>query len=141
MPDLAAAYHYLSLKGETVMHLEDLIAKNNELLTWNNMLLERLEKTLAAMKNSEAVEPSAAPAPAPDPDPATTPAPTEEKTALTITQVRAHVVKLKDDKGAPAVLRLLERYGAAKVSDVKPDDYARLIADINDILNVSEEAA
>ncbi len=59
--------------------------------------------------------------------PSPTPAPT-------LDDIRHAVLAMNDKMGKPTVLRLLKRYGANKVSEIKSADYAAVIADVNEHL-------
>lgn len=65
-------------------------------------------------------------------------APTEtkqaEQQAPTYDDVKAKVLTLSKDKGRDQVVAILQRYGVAKAPDLKPEQYADIIADIDAII-------
>lgn len=64
----------------------------------------------------------------PEPEAVSEPAPKAEKPALTIEDVRAALQeKMKDHR--KEVQALLLKYDSGKLSGVKPEDYAALVAD------------
>lgn len=83
----------------------------------------------------------AASTPAPAPEPAPAPAPAPEQTiddlfdsaepppAYTIDDVKGALQKLSAAKGLNAAKGLLAQYGAARISEVKVDAWAKFIAD------------
>ncbi len=57
-----------------------------------------------------------------------------EKPALTIEDLRAKLKKLGEAKDHDTVFDLLKKHGAQKASEVKPELYAVVIADIDAVL-------
>ena len=54
----------------------------------------------------------------------------EESPAYTIEQVRAAFTKYAKQNGKDAAKALLEKFGAAKVTELKPDDYAAVMKEV-----------
>lgn len=54
----------------------------------------------------------------------------EESPAYTIEQVRAAFTKYARQNGKDAAKALLEKFGAAKVTELKPDDYAAVMKEV-----------
>jgi hypothetical protein len=54
--------------------------------------------------------------------------------APTYDDVKAKVLELSKDKGRDQVVALLQRHGVAKAPDLKPEQYAAVIADVDAIL-------
>lgn len=119
--------------------LEQAIAKQNELLQRNNELLKDLTALLAAIYSdppteADISETSAAPeVPAADvPHPAETEPVTEEPAPETtkapaLDDVRKALMELSKVKGRDAARAMVESFGAAKVGELKADDYAAVI--------------
>lgn len=59
---------------------------------------------------------------------------TEEKPSYTLADVRAALVAYTDGKGKAATLRLLGRFHASKLSEVGEDNYADIIAEVQDAI-------
>lgn len=54
--------------------------------------------------------------------------------APTYDDVKAKVLALSKDKGREPTVQLLERHGVAKAPDLKPEQYAAFIADVDAIM-------
>lgn len=67
------------------------------------------------------------------------PAPTQEKAATTDSEITADTLRAawaaKKDAGAKtaAIIGIFEKYGVKKVDEIKAEDYAAVLADINAI--------
>lgn len=88
-------------------------------------LVEELEKENKAITPEEAhegVEIFAPPAPAEE---------TEEEPAYTIEQVRAAFTKYAKQNGKEAAKKLLEKFGAGKVTELKKTDYAAIMKEVD----------
>lgn len=84
---------------------------------------QKPEKKKGAAKNATP--------PAPEPAPAPTPTPATEPTALTPEHVRAALLKVSDKFGADGfskVAEVLAPFGIQKVKDIKPEQYAEVVA-------------
>lgn len=58
-----------------------------------------------------------------------------EAAAPTYDDVKTKVLELSKDKGRDQVVALLQRHGVAKAPDLKPEQYAAVIADVVAILD------
>lgn len=56
---------------------------------------------------------------------------TEEEPAYTIEQVRAAFTKYAKQNGKEAAKKLLEKFGAGKVTELKPEDYAAVMKGVS----------
>lgn len=56
---------------------------------------------------------------------------TEEEPAYTIEQVRAAFTKYAKQNGREAAKKLLEKFGAGKVTELKPEDYAAVMKGVS----------
>ena len=56
---------------------------------------------------------------------------TEEEPAYTIEQVRAAFTKYAKQNGKEAARKLLEKFGAGKVTELKPEDYAAVMKGVS----------
>lgn len=65
---------------------------------------------------------------------AATTATSADAAAPTYDDVKAKVLELSKDKGRDQVVALLQRHGVAKAPDLKPEQYAAVITDVEAIL-------
>ena len=56
---------------------------------------------------------------------------TEDEPAYTIEQVRAAFTKYAKQNGKEAAKKLLEKFGAGKVTELKPEDYAAVMKGVS----------
>jgi hypothetical protein len=86
-------------------------------------------ETPAAPAPTPEVTPEVAPEPTPQPEPEAQKAETAtEPKAVTIDDARQALRDLFNAKGATLASELLKEFGAIRVSDVKPEDYAKFVA-------------
>lgn len=85
------------------------------------------KKAAPAAASVAAASPTPQAAPTPQPAAASTPVATAA--APTIEQARKLVIELGQKKGREAVMTLLTKFGASKLPEVPPHQYAALIAD------------
>lgn len=88
-------------------------------------------KAAPAAASVAAASPTTEAAPTPQPAAAPTPAPAAAANlaAPTIEQARKLVIELGQKKGRDAVMALLTKFGASKLPEVPPHQYAAVIAD------------
>lgn len=72
--------------------------------------------------DEEQTKPAAKPEPEPEP---------EKAPAYTIEQVRAAFTKYAKTNGKDAAKALLEKHGAAKVTELKPEDYTAVMKEVS----------
>lgn len=72
--------------------------------------------------DEEQTKPAAKPEPEPEP---------EKAPAYTIEQVRAAFTKYAKTNGKDAAKALLEKHGAAKVTELKPEDYTSVMKEVS----------
>lgn len=88
---------------------------------------------------SPAVEPAEAPVadakeePTPEPEPATAPA-TAAQATPTAAECKAKLIELRNKAGSKAVRELLKAHGAMTVPELKPEDYAAIMAEAEEAL-------
>lgn len=80
-------------------------------------------------KAEEPVEPKAEEPPPPADPPAVEPAADE---GPQLEEVQHAAVKFAEAKGKTVFVELLSKYGANKLSDLKPDQYAAMLKDLSD---------
>lgn len=83
---------------------------------------QRQEEAPAKKPRAKKEPEQAAPAPAPEPAPA--------KPAVTLEQVRAMCASKSQVGKAPEVKQLLQKFGAAKLTDVDPAKFADLLTEV-----------
>ena len=106
-------------------------------LTLNDMTIESANAVLALLLGRGAAEKAPAPddgIPLFDDTPsaaedyaAETAEETADETAYTIEQVRTAFTKYAKQNGKEAAKKLLEKFGAAKITELKPEDYAAVM--------------
>lgn len=84
--------------------------------------MQKAEKSAAAEQAQEGVEIFAPPTPAED-----LTEETEEEPEYAIEQVRAAFTKYAKQNGKEAAKKLLEKFGAGKVTEIKAGDYAAVM--------------
>ena len=87
--------------------------------------LEKADKPVTPEEAHEGVEIFAPPSPAED-----LMEETEEEPAYTIEQVRAAFTKYAKTNGKEAAKKLLEKFGAGKVAELKKGDYAAIMKEV-----------
>lgn len=110
-------------------------------LTLNDMTIENANAVLALLLGRRSTEEKGTAEKAPAPDDGIplfedTPAEdlmeeTEEEPEYTIEQVRAAFTKYAKTNGKDAAKALLEKHGAAKVTELKPEDYAAVMKEVS----------
>lgn len=110
-------------------------------LTLNDMTIENANAVLALLLGRRSTEEKGTAEKAPAPDDGIplfedTPAEdlmeeTEEEPEYTIEQVRAAFTKYAKTNGKDAAKALLEKHSAAKVTELKPEDYAAVMKEVS----------
>lgn len=123
--------------GKLTIYQEE--SKMTATLTLNDLTIEQASAVLTLldeMKNCtitpeearNGVEIFAPPTPAPAEELTEE---TEEEPAYTIEQVRAAFTKYAKQNGKEAAKKLLEKFGAGKVTELKPEDYAAVMKEVS----------
>lgn len=88
--------------------------------------MQKADKPVTPEEAREGVEIFAPPTPAEDYTEET-----EEEPAYTIEQVRAAFTKYAKQNGKEAAKKLLEKFGAGKVTELKPEDYTAVMKEVS----------
>lgn len=88
--------------------------------------MQKADKPVTPEEAREGVEIFAPPTPAEDYTEETA-----DEPAYTIEQVRAAFTKYAKQNGKEAAKKLLEKFGAAKVTELKPEDYAAVMKEVS----------
>lgn len=118
------------------MSLEAKIQRNNELLELQLALMEQL---IIELRNGAPSAQAVSVGPALNEEQKQDRADASNDD-VSIDDVRKAIVKLTDAHGRPAVVRLFTKFGANKVSELKPEDYKQVLDAIDSIL-ADQEAA
>lgn len=126
------------------MTLDEIIEAGEELVASYKKTASTAEIILNAVKDLKELFSSAAPAAIPqqapvakEPKPGAAPEPaqTAQEKTYSFQEVRGVMAGLSG-KGKKAEARdLLKKYGASRLSEIKPEDYAALVADVEVIAN------
>ena len=109
----------LRMIGKNIMLIADAIYKEDEPAAVEEKPKKRTRKTAKAEPKTESVEEK----PAPEAEPV----PEEKKPEITFQQVRAVLAQKSREGYTSAVKNIIEYFGAEKLSDIKPENYAEVL--------------
>lgn len=120
-----------------LMHLTQVVTESY--VTALQQLLDAYNKpdpVVAAPAPKPAPEPTPQAAPAkPDPAPAPAPAPEPEPKPVTMEEVRAALIEVRETKGTDVLKACFDSVGAARLTDVDARDYEKLLVKAKEVLN------
>ena len=126
------------------MTLDEIIEAGEELVASYKKTASTAEIILNAVKELKELFSSAAPAAIPQqapvtkeptPVPKSEPAPAAEAKTYSFQEVRGIMAGLSGKGKKAEAKNLLQKYGASRLSEIKPEDYAALVADAEVIAN------
>lgn len=129
--------NYAMTLDEIIEAGEELVASYKKTASTAEIILNAVKdlKDLFSSAASASIPQQAPVAKDPKPDAAPEPAPTAEEKTYSFQEVRGVMAGLSG-KGKKAEARdLLKKYGASRLSEIKPEDYAALVADAEVITN------
>ncbi len=109
----------LRMIGKNIMLIADAIYKEDEPAVVEEKPKKKTRKTAKAEPKTETVEEEAAPEAEPVPE--------EKKPEITFQQVRAVLAQKSREGYTSAVKNIIEYFGAEKLSDIKPENYAEVL--------------
>ena len=109
----------LRMIGKNIMLIADAIYKEDEPAEVDEKPKKRTRKAAKAEPKTESVEEK----PAPEAEPV----PEEKKPEITFQQVRAVLAQKSREGYTSAVKNIIEYFGAEKLSDIKPKNYAEVL--------------
>ena len=109
----------LRMIGKNFLIIADCIYKEDEPAAIEEKPKKRTRKTAKAEPKTESVEEK----PAPEAEPV----PEEKKPEITFQQVRAVLAQKSREGYTSAVKNIIEYFGAEKLSDIKPENYAEVL--------------
>ena len=109
----------LRMIGKNFMIIADCIYKEDEPAAVEEKPKKRTRKTAKAEPKTETVEEENAPEAEPVPE--------EKKPEITFQQVRAVLAQKSREGYTSAVKNIIEYFGAEKLSDIKPENYAEVL--------------
>ena len=109
----------LRMIGKNIMLIADAIYKEDEPAAVEEKPKKRTRKTAKAEPKTETVEEESAPEAEPVPE--------EKKPEITFQQVRAVLAQKSREGYTSAVKNIIEYFGAEKLSDIKPENYAEVL--------------
>ena len=109
----------LRMIGKNIMLIADAIYKEDEPAAVEEKPKKRTRKTAKAEPKTETVEEETAPE--------AEPVPKEKKPEITFQQVRAVLAQKSREGYTSAVKNIIEYFGAEKLSDIKPENYAEVL--------------
>ena len=107
----------LRMIGKNIMLIADAIYKENEPAAVEEKPKKRTRKTAKAEPKTETEKPA----------PEAEPVPEEKKPEITFQQVRAVLAQKSREGYTSAVKNIIEYFGAEKLSDIKPENYAEVL--------------
>ena len=107
----------LRMIGKNIMLIADAIYKEDEPAAVEEKPKKRTRKTAKAESKTEMEEPA----------PEAEPVPEEKKPEITFQQVRAVLAQKSREGYTSAVKNIIEYFGAEKLSDIKPENYAEVL--------------
>ena len=111
----------LRMIGKNIMLIADAIYKEDELATVEEKPKKKTRKTTKAEPKLEVVNDEAAQESEPVPE-------EEKKPEITFQQVRAVLAQKSREGYTSAVKNIIEYFGAEKLSDIKPEQYAEVLS-------------
>ena len=107
----------LRMIGKNIMLIADAIYKEDEPEAIEEKPKKRTRKTAKAEPKTETEKPA----------PEAEPVPEEKKPEITFQQVRAVLAQKSREGYTSAVKNIIEYFGAEKLSDIKPENYAEVL--------------
>ena len=105
--------------GTNLMLIADCIYKEEDPAAVEEKPKKRTRKTAKAEPKTDTVEE--------EPAPEAEPVPEEKKPEITFQQVRAVLAQKSREGYTSAVKNIIEYFGAEKLSDIKPENYAEVL--------------
>ena len=107
----------LRMIGKNILIIADCIHKEDEPEAIEEKPKKRTRKTAKAEPKTETEEPA----------PEAEPVPEEKKPEITFQQVRSVLAQKSREGYTSAVKNIIEYFGAEKLSDIKPENYAEVL--------------